>query len=94
SKGVPSLRSLASLYSAVGKNVDSLILYFGKDPARCPYEQVVSTLLKFVTMFNQSNEENSKQLEAEKKKAEREASNEKLKLMKSHHIPQTPVKSA
>ena len=47
-------------------------------------------------MFNQSNEENAKQLEAEKKKAEREASNEKLKLtrIKSQHIPQTPVKSA
>ncbi|PWA75475.1 formin-like protein 18 [Artemisia annua] len=90
------VRSLASLYSAVGKNVDSLILYFGEDPVRCPYEQVVSTLLKFVRMFNQANEENAKQLEAEKKKAEREASNEKLKLthIKSQHIPQTRVKSA
>lgn len=22
-----------------GRNVDSLILYFGEDPARCPFEQ-------------------------------------------------------
>ncbi|GJZ06438.1 formin-like protein 13 isoform X1 [Tanacetum coccineum] len=90
------VRSLASLYSAVGKNVDSLILYFGEDPVRCPYEQVVSTLLKFVRMFNQANEENAKQLEVERKKAGREASNEKLNLthIKSQHIPQTPVKSA
>ncbi|KAJ0881351.1 putative tensin phosphatase, C2 domain, formin, FH2 domain, protein-tyrosine phosphatase [Helianthus annuus] len=89
-------RSLASLYSSVGKNVDALIIYFGEDPARCPYEQVVTTLLKFVRMFNQANEENAKQLEAEKKKAEKEASNEKLKQtrpnIKSEHImPQSPV---
>ncbi|CAI9285654.1 unnamed protein product [Lactuca saligna] len=72
-------RSLASLYSTVGKNVDALIIYFGEDPVRCPYEQVVSTLLKFVRMFNQAHEENTRQLEADKKKAEKEASNEKLK---------------
>lgn len=90
-------RSLASLYSTVGKKVDALILYFGEDPARCPYEQVVSTLLKFVRMFNQANEENAKKLEAEKKKAEKEASNEKIKQKKSdiesEHILQSPVKS-
>ncbi|XP_022728631.1 formin-like protein 13 isoform X2 [Durio zibethinus] len=33
------VRSLASLYSGVGRNVDALILYFGEDPARCPFEQ-------------------------------------------------------
>lgn len=33
------VRSLASLYSGVGKNVDALILYFGEDPTRCPYGQ-------------------------------------------------------
>ncbi|XP_076900290.1 formin-like protein 18 [Bidens hawaiensis] len=65
-------RALASLYSLVGKNVDSLILYFGEDPARCPYEHVVATLKNFVRMFNQAHDENCKQLEAEKKKAEKE----------------------
>ncbi|KAG5063877.1 hypothetical protein JHK85_005060 [Glycine max] len=35
------VRSLASLYSSVGRNVDKLILYFGEDPARCPFEQGV-----------------------------------------------------
>ncbi|XP_076920630.1 formin-like protein 17 [Bidens hawaiensis] len=65
-------RALASLYSLVGKNVDSLILYFGEDPARCPYEHVVATLKNFVRMFNQAHDENCKQIEAEKKKAEKE----------------------
>ncbi|GAB4836784.1 hypothetical protein Ancab_001697 [Ancistrocladus abbreviatus] len=40
------VRSLASLYSNVGRNADALAMYFGEDPARCPFEQVVSTLLK------------------------------------------------
>ncbi|KAL7601854.1 hypothetical protein Lser_V15G23822 [Lactuca serriola] len=86
-------RSLASLYSTVGKNVDALIIYFGEDPVRCPYEQVVSTLVKFVRMFNQAHEENTRQLEADKKKAEKEASNEKLKQRISI-ITQSPVKSS
>ncbi|CDY43877.1 BnaC09g33660D [Brassica napus] len=69
------VRSLASLYSGVGRNVDGLILYFGEDPAKCPFEQVVSTLLNFVSLFNRAHEENGKQLEAEaKKKAEDEKS--------------------
>lgn len=60
---------------------------------------VVTTLLKFVRMFNQANEENAKQLEAEKKKAEKEASNENLKQGRSdfikpeHIILQSLVKS-
>ncbi|KAF2313020.1 hypothetical protein GH714_008783 [Hevea brasiliensis] len=33
------VRSLASLYSTVGRNADALALYFGEDPARCPFEQ-------------------------------------------------------
>ncbi|KAI3771863.1 hypothetical protein L6452_03034 [Arctium lappa] len=121
------VKSLASLYSGVGKSVDALILYFGEDPARCPYEQgkkergkregldskaktgrafnmsydhymssivtvrscdgVVSTLLLFVRMFNQAHEENCKQIEAEKKKAQKEVEqerkeHERLKLQK------------
>ncbi|KAI4380083.1 hypothetical protein MLD38_006311 [Melastoma candidum] len=63
------VRSLASLYSGVGRNVDSLVLYFGEDPARCPFEQVVSTLLNFVRMFKKAHEDNAKQLELDMKKA-------------------------
>ncbi|XP_022921542.1 formin-like protein 13 isoform X1 [Cucurbita moschata] len=63
------VRTLASLYSSVGRNVDSLILYFGEDPARCPFEQVMSTLCNFVSMFNRAHEENCKQIELELKKA-------------------------
>ncbi|CAN4084449.1 unnamed protein product [Withania somnifera] len=62
------VRSLAHLYSGVGRNVDSLILYFGEDPARCPFEQAL--------------EENRKQLEFERKKAEKEAL-EKQKMSNS-----------
>ncbi|KAK6927636.1 Formin, FH2 domain, partial [Dillenia turbinata] len=71
------VRSLASLYSAVGRNADALALYFGEDPARVPFEQVVSTLLNFVRMLTRAHEENCKQIEFEKKKVEKEAENEK-----------------
>ncbi|KAK9055164.1 hypothetical protein SSX86_026246 [Deinandra increscens subsp. villosa] len=74
------VKSLATLYSGMGKSVDSLILYFGEDPAKCPYEQVISTLLQFVRMFNHAHDENCQQIEAEKKKAQKEAEQEKLKL--------------
>ncbi|KAL2481157.1 Formin-like protein [Abeliophyllum distichum] len=74
------VRSLASLYSGVGRNMDALILYFGEDPSRCPFEQVVSTLFNFVRMFKKAHEENCKQLELEKKKAEKEAATEKQKI--------------
>ncbi|KAI9125820.1 hypothetical protein K1719_003238 [Acacia pycnantha] len=63
------VRSLASLYSGVGRKVDALIFYFGEDPARCPFEQVVSTLLNFTRMFHKAHEENCKQLELEVKKS-------------------------
>ncbi|XP_061355054.1 formin-like protein 18 [Gastrolobium bilobum] len=62
--------SLASLYSLVGRNVDALIIYFGEDPSRCPFEQVVTTLLNFTGMFNKAHEENCNQLELEMKKTE------------------------
>ncbi|KAL8115863.1 hypothetical protein AgCh_022383 [Apium graveolens] len=71
------VRSLASLYSIVGKNADALALYFGEDPARCPFEQVVSTLRNFVRLFVRAHEENCKQIELEKKKAQKEEENEK-----------------
>ncbi|XP_074572952.1 formin-like protein 18 [Curcuma longa] len=64
--------ALISLYSNVGRNADALALYFGEDPARCPFEQVVSTLLNFVKMFTRAHEENRKRLEVEKKKAQKE----------------------
>ena len=43
---------------------------------------VVSTLLNFVKMFNKAHDENLKQIEFEKKKAEKEAENERLKMAK------------
>ncbi|XP_048434693.1 formin-like protein 3 isoform X2 [Pyrus x bretschneideri] len=93
------VRSLASLYSSVGRNADALALYFGEDPARCPFEQVVSTLLNFVRLFVRAHGENCKQLEFEKKKALKEAENEKMKagnLSKkgSERLIRTQFKSA
>ncbi|KAL6533841.1 hypothetical protein OROHE_013674 [Orobanche hederae] len=55
-----------------GRNADALALYFGEDPTRCPFEQVVSTLLSFVRMFRRAREENHKQMELEKNKAQKE----------------------
>nr|DAD45247.1 TPA_asm: hypothetical protein HUJ06_003478 [Nelumbo nucifera] len=73
------VRSLASLYAGVGRNADALAVYFGEDPTKCPFEQVVATLLNFVRMFERAHEENIKQSELEKKKALKEAENEKTK---------------
>uniref|UniRef100_A0A452XW55 Formin-like protein n=1 Tax=Aegilops tauschii subsp. strangulata TaxID=200361 RepID=A0A452XW55_AEGTS len=73
------VRALTSLYSNVGRNADALALYFGEDPARCPFEQVVTTLHNFVKLFTRSHEENCKQLDLEKKKAQKEAEPEKAK---------------
>ncbi|KAK3159344.1 hypothetical protein QOZ80_2AG0148880 [Eleusine coracana subsp. coracana] len=73
-------RSLALLYSTAGKSADSLAHYFGEDPVRCPFEQVVSTLLNFVRTFERAHTENMKQTEQEKKRAQAEAEREKLKL--------------
>lgn len=71
--------SVTNLYSVVGRNADALALYFGEDPARCPFEQVTATLLNFVRLFRKAHEENCKQVELEKKKAEKEAEMEKAK---------------
>ncbi|RLM78012.1 formin-like protein 7 [Panicum miliaceum] len=73
-------RSLALLYSTAGKSADSLAHYFGEDPVRCPFEQVVSTLLTFVRTFERAHAENVKQMELEKKRAQTEAEKEKAKL--------------
>ncbi|RZR89016.1 hypothetical protein BHM03_00016674 [Ensete ventricosum] len=65
------VRSLTTLYTSVGRNADALALYFGENPARCPFEQVISTLLNFVLMFKQAHQGNCKQTELEKKKAQK-----------------------
>uniref|UniRef100_M4CUC8 Formin-like protein n=1 Tax=Brassica campestris TaxID=3711 RepID=M4CUC8_BRACM len=84
------VRSLASLYSTVGGSADALALYFGEDPARVPFEQVVSTLQNFVRIFVRSHEENCKQVEFEKRRVQKEAENEKLKKVlgtQKLHVP-------
>ncbi|WVZ18654.1 hypothetical protein V8G54_005976 [Vigna mungo] len=71
--------SVTNLYSVVGRNADALALYFGEDPARCPFEQVTATLLNFTRLFLKAHEENCKQTVLEKKKADKEAEMEKAK---------------
>ncbi|XP_021837284.2 formin-like protein 18 isoform X2 [Spinacia oleracea] len=56
-----NLKEFLCFAEAEGRNIDALIVYFGEDPARCPFEQVVMTLLNFTRMFNQAQEENCKQ---------------------------------
>lgn len=86
-------RSLTSLYSEVGRNADALALYFGEDPARCPYEQVVTTLVNFKTMFKRVHNENCKQAEFERKKAEKEAEKEKMKVSPLKKESEQPLMS-
>ncbi|XP_075479727.1 uncharacterized protein LOC142520574 [Primulina tabacum] len=71
--------SVTNLYSTAGRNADALALYFGEDPARCPFEQVTATLLNFVRLYQKAHEENCKQDELEKKKAQKEAEMENAK---------------
>ncbi|KAE9586438.1 hypothetical protein Lal_00044672 [Lupinus albus] len=80
------VRSLAQLYANVGRNADALALYFGEDPARVPFEQVVSTLLNFVKMFIRAHNENCKQIEYEKKRADKEAEKQGGKKDSEHKI--------
>ncbi|XP_024390582.1 formin-like protein 3 isoform X1 [Physcomitrium patens] len=77
------VRALASLYLEVGRNADSLAQYFGEDPARCPFEQVISILFNFVKMFKRSYEENTKAAEMEKKKAEKDAKDAERERIRS-----------
>ncbi|KAI4344275.1 hypothetical protein L6164_011521 [Bauhinia variegata] len=83
------VRALASLYSSAGRNVDALILYFGEDPCRCTFEQVMSTLLNFTRMFNKAHEENSKQLELEMKKT----SESEKKIRESERVLPTVIRT-
>ncbi|KAE8776633.1 formin-like protein 12 [Hordeum vulgare] len=80
------VRALSAQYVEVGRSADALSLYFGEDPAKYPFEQVASTLLTFVGLFRKAHEENLKQIEAERKKALKEAEKEASQ-------DRTPVKS-
>ncbi|KAL0384913.1 UNVERIFIED_CONTAM: Formin-like protein 20 [Sesamum radiatum] len=71
--------SVTDLYSVAGRQADALALYFGEDPARYPFEQVTATLLNFVRLFQKAHEENCKEAELEKKKAQKEAEMENAK---------------
>ncbi|XP_076881684.1 formin-like protein 20 [Bidens hawaiensis] len=69
--------NVTNFYTVVDRNADSLAQYFGEDPSRCLFEQATQTLLNFVRLFGKCHEENIKQAEVERKKAEKEAQMEK-----------------
>ncbi|GAB2236233.1 hypothetical protein Droror1_Dr00027972 [Drosera rotundifolia] len=46
------VKSLALFYSAVGKNADTLIIYFGEDPVKCPFEQGDMSSVRSTSSFS------------------------------------------
>ncbi|CAI9297740.1 unnamed protein product [Lactuca saligna] len=73
---IKGLEKILNQFISIGEsevgNVDALTLYFGEDSPRCPFKQVTQTLLNFVRLFRKAHEENYKQAELEKKKAQKE----------------------
>ncbi|KAL1553460.1 formin-like protein 20 isoform X2 [Salvia divinorum] len=65
--------AVMNTYSVAGKNAEAVATYFGEDPNRTPLEQVTATLSNFVKLFQTACDENIKQAEADKKKAQKEA---------------------
>lgn len=77
-------------------NITAMMHIFGTEIQGICLEPVVSTLFNFVRMFVRAHEENCKQLEYEKKKAQKEAAEkEKLKVntpnKESGFLMQTPT---
>ncbi|XP_039045217.1 formin-like protein 17 [Hibiscus syriacus] len=66
------VKSLTALHTYVGKNADALAHYFGEDPARCPFEQVMATLLSFSRMFVKAHEETASNLKMIRRKLRRQ----------------------
>ncbi|KAL4564920.1 hypothetical protein LXL04_028996 [Taraxacum kok-saghyz] len=64
------LPPLTSLFNEVTRCADSLAAYFGEDPSRSPWEQVVTSLLRFIVKFKKAHEENNKWADDEMKKLE------------------------
>ncbi|KAL7605975.1 hypothetical protein Lser_V15G18424 [Lactuca serriola] len=72
--------SVTNLFYDVGGNANEMALYiseaFGEDTA-CSFEHVIERLVKFVRVFREAHEENCKQAEQEKIKAQKEIEMEK-----------------
>ncbi|KAF5807257.1 putative formin, FH2 domain-containing protein [Helianthus annuus] len=62
--------SVTNFFTVVGKSADGLALYFGEDPARCPFEQATQTLFDFVREFQKCHKENLEQDELKRKESE------------------------
>ncbi|XP_023749244.1 uncharacterized protein LOC111897526 isoform X1 [Lactuca sativa] len=64
------LQRLTSLFDEVDQYADSLAVYFAEDPSRCPWEQVISSLVRFIGKFKKAHMENKRWADTEKKKLE------------------------
>ncbi|KAM0018931.1 putative formin, FH2 domain-containing protein [Helianthus debilis subsp. tardiflorus] len=62
--------SVTNFFTVVGKSADGLALYFGEDPARCPFEQATQTLFDFVRQFQKCHKENLELDELKRKESE------------------------
>ncbi|XP_076924982.1 putative formin-like protein 15b [Bidens hawaiensis] len=67
--------NVTNYYAAVGKCADGLDLYFGEDPAKCPFEQATQILFNFMRLFQNCHEENLERAELERRNAENDVGN-------------------
>ncbi|KAJ4788174.1 Formin-like protein [Rhynchospora pubera] len=72
-KSQADVEEMKARYTAVEQSAKDLSVYFGEDPAKCPFEQVMATILNFVRLFRKAHDENLKYAEMEKKKAQKDA---------------------
>ncbi|KAI3690436.1 hypothetical protein L2E82_48461 [Cichorium intybus] len=59
---------LTSSFDEAAQYADSLAIYFGEDPSRSPWEQVTSSLARFIVKFKKAHEENKQWADADQKK--------------------------
>ncbi|CAH1427621.1 unnamed protein product [Lactuca virosa] len=62
------LPPLTSSFNEVAQYADSLAVYFGEDPSCVPWEQVITSLVRFVVKFKKAHNENLQREDSEMKK--------------------------
>ncbi|KAL7601474.1 hypothetical protein Lser_V15G22603 [Lactuca serriola] len=65
------LPPLTSSFNEVAQYADSLAVYFGEDPSHVPWEQVITSLVRFIVKFKKAHNENIQWEDSEKKKLEK-----------------------
>ncbi|KAI3690395.1 hypothetical protein L2E82_48419 [Cichorium intybus] len=62
------LSPLTSFFDEVDQYADSLAVYFAEDPYRCPWEQVITSLVRFIVKFKKAHDQNKQWADSEKKR--------------------------